>query len=246
MSILSERRTSRTEKDLVSLVNGERMQQPEFHRRYETCPEDEKWELIGGIVYLSAGKPGPLSLRHSSYIGRIGLVLELYELATSGTQALHNATAILGEESEPQPDLGLRILPEYGGQSRTTPDDYVQGAPELLVEVAHSRRAIAMHAKRNDYERTGVLEYLVVCMEEQEVHWFHFPSGDMIRPTRQGISRSQEFPGLWLDVAALLRLDSARLMEALQQGLASRAHAAFVKRLQAAHRKQRKTNEPEA
>jgi hypothetical protein len=49
--------------------------------------------------------------------------------------------------------------------------------------------------------------------------------------------RSRVFPGLWLDEAALLRLDVARLMEVLQQGLASRAHAAFVKRLQAARRK---------
>jgi Uma2 family endonuclease len=221
----------------IPLVNGERMKQPEFHRRYEACPEDEKWELIGGIVYLTSGKPRPLPLAHSRYAGKIGLVLELYELATPGVETLHNATAILDEESEPQPDLGLRILPEYGGQSRTTADDYLEGAPELLVEVAHSRRALAMHGKRDDFERTGVLEYLVLCMEEQEVHWFDFPRGGLIRPNRQGVSRSRVFPGLWLDVAALLRRDSARLMEVLQQGLASRAHTAFVKRLQAAQRR---------
>lgn len=234
MSILSERRTLPTQKALELLVNGERMKQPEFHRRYEAYDEDEKWELVGGIVYKA---PSMLSLSHSNYDGKIGYVLETYCLATPGTETLHNATAILGEESEPQPDLGLRILPEYGGQSRTTTDDYVQGAPELLVEIAHSRRAIAMHNKREDYQRNGVLEYLVVCTEEQEVHWFHFPSGNSIHPNRQGISRSRVFPGLWLEVAALLRLDSARLMEVLQQGLASRSHAVFVKRLQAAHRK---------
>ncbi len=234
MSILSQRGTPPTQKCLGLLVNGERMKQPEFHRRYEAYDEDEKWELIGGIVYKV---PSMLSLAHSDYDGEIGYILETYRRATPGTQVMHNATAILGEESEPQPDLGLRILPEYGGQSRTTADGYLQGPPELFVEIAHSRRSIAMHDKRNDYQRTGVLEYLVVCIEEQEVHWFHFPSDGLIRPNRQGISRSQVFPGLWLDVAALLRLDSARLMEALQQGIASRVHAAFVKRLQAAHRR---------
>jgi Uma2 family endonuclease len=215
------------------LVNGERMKQSEFHRRYEACPEKEKWELIGGKVYMTS----PLSLTHSDYDDEIGYVLGTYRRATPGTQVTHNATAILGEESEPQPDLGLRILPEYGGQSQTTSDDYLQGAPELLVEVAHSRRALAMHDKRDDYQRAGVLEYFVVCCEEQEVHWFHFPSSGMIRPDRQCISRSRVFPGLRLDAAALLGLDSARLMEVLQQGLASRAHAAFVKRLQTANRK---------
>ena len=218
---------------LPLLANGDRMKQPEFHRRYEACAEEEKWELIGGTVYMAS----PLSLGHSSFDAKIGLVLELYELATPGTQALHNTTAILGEESEPQPDLGLRILPEYGGQSRTTPDDYLQGAPELLVEVAYSRRAIALHGKREDYQRSGVREYIVVCIEEQELYWFHFPSGKSILANRQGVSRSRVFPGLWLDCTALLRLDAARLMEVLQQGLASRAHAAFVKRLQNARRK---------
>ena len=234
MSILSERHPSRSEKQTGLLVNGERMKQPEFHRRYEQYDEDEKWELIGGIVYRASPM---LKLMHSNYDGEIGYVLETYSRATPGIQVTHNATTILGEESEPQPDLGMRILPEYGGQSGTSPDDYLQGAPELLVEIAHSRRNIAMHAKRDDYERTGVVEYLVVCVEEQEIHCFHFPSDETIRPNRQGISRSRVFPGLWFDTAALLRLESARLIEVLQQGLTSREHAAFVKRLQTAHRK---------
>jgi Uma2 family endonuclease len=216
------------------LVNGERMKQREFHRRYEACPQDQKWELIGGIVYMAS----PLRRSHSRYDGKIGLVLETYELATLGVETLHNATTILNDDSEPQPDLGLRILPEYGGQSRTTEDDYFEGAPELVVEITNSRRDLALHDKRDAYQRAGVLEYLVVCMEEQEVQWFHFPSGKAIRPNRQDISRSRVFPGLWLDASALLRLDSARLLEVLQQGLASREHAAFVKRLQAARRKQ--------
>ncbi|HEY7422658.1 MAG TPA: Uma2 family endonuclease [Gemmataceae bacterium] len=234
MSILLERRLSQTEKHVELLVNGERMKQPEFHRRYEQYDEDEKWELIGGIVYKASPM---LKLTHSNYDGEIGFVLETYRRATPGIQVMHNATAILDEESEPQPDLGMRILPEYGGQSQTSPNDYLQGAPELFVEIAHSRRNIAMYAKRDDYQRTGVVEYLVVCVEEQEVHWFHFPSDEMIRPNRQGISRSRIFPGLWLDTTALLRLESARLMEVLQQGLASREHTAFVKRLQTARRK---------
>src|SRR6516162_2674208 len=146
------------------------MKQPEFHRRYEQYDEDEKWELIGGIVYQASPM---LKLTHSNYDGEIGYVLETYRHVTPGVQVLHNATAILGEESEPQPDLGMRILPEYGGKSQTSPDDYLQGAPELFVEIAHSRRNIAMHAKRDDYERAGVIEYLVVCVEEQEIHWFH-------------------------------------------------------------------------
>ena len=209
------------------------MTQAEFHRRYETYPEDVKIELVGGIVYMAS----PLRLTHSRYDGEIGFVYELYRRATPGTEVLHNATAILGEESEPQPDLGLRILPEYGGQSRTTDKDYLVGPPELLTEIAYSTRALDMHAKRDDYRRTGVLEYLVVCVEERELHWFDFTKDRPLQPTRAGVYRSRAFPGLWLDGPALLRRDSARVEEVLRQGLASRPHAAFVKRLESARKR---------
>lgn len=215
-----------------SLVNGDRMPQPEFHRRYQACPEDEKWELVGGVVFMAS----PLKLKHSDYDGEIGYLMETYRRATPGTHVTHNASAILGEESEPQPDLAMRILPEYGGQSRNTDDDYLRGAPELVVEIAHSRRALAMHAKRDDYQRHGVIEYLVLLVQEREVRWFYFPN-DEIRPNREGVSRSRVFPGFWIDIEALLQRDSRRLLEVLEQGLASRPHASFIKRLEAAHRR---------
>jgi hypothetical protein len=91
--------------------------------------------------------------------------------------------------------------------------------------------------KREDYERAGVAEYLVLCVEEQELYWFDFRSGKSIKPGGEGISRSRVFPGLWLDGAALLARNLPRVIEVVQQGVASRPHAAFVKRLAAARRK---------
>jgi Uma2 family endonuclease len=218
---------------LPLLVNGDRMTQAEFHRRYAACPEDVKFELIGGTVYMAAA----LRLTHSDYDDEIGFALGLYRRATPGVQVLHNATTILGEDSEPQPDLGLRILPEYAGQSKDSDDDYVEGPPELLTEIAYSSRAIDLHQKRDDYQRAGVVEYLVLCVEEQEIYWFDFKTGSPVRPNRQGVYRSRVFPGLWLHGPALLACDSPRVTAVVQQGHASREHAAFVKRLQAARRK---------
>jgi Uma2 family endonuclease len=209
------------------------MNQPEFHRRYRAYPKEKKFELVGGVVYVAS----PLGLNHSNFDDEIGFLLGLYRRTTPGVEVLHNATTILGEQSEPQPDLGLRILPSHGGQSRTHAENYVEGAPELLVEVDHSARGLAMHAKLDDYREAGVIEYLVLCIEEQRLEWFHFPSGGSITPNRQGIARSQVFPGLWIDVPALLRRDSARLRTIVEEGLASRAHTAFVRRLEAARRK---------
>jgi Uma2 family endonuclease len=130
----------------------------------------------------------------------------------------------------------MRIKPENGGQSRNQ-GNFLEGPPELVIEIAHSSRALDMHGKRADYRNASVVEYLVICIEEQEIHWFHFPSNRKIQPDRQGVSRSRVFPGLWLDTGALLRLDSERVRAVAAMGLATKAHAAFVKRLERQHRK---------
>ena len=77
----------------------------------------------------------------------------------------------------------------------------------------------------------------MLCVAEQDLHWFDFRVGQPLCPNRQGVWRSKVFPGLWLDGPALLARDSARIIAAVQRGLASREHAAFVKRLEAAHRR---------
>ena len=112
----------------VLLHNGDHLAQPEFHRRYEVYPEDVKFELVGGIVYMAS----PLRRSHGRRHSQLGSILQRYSEETQGVETLDNVTTILGEESEPQPDLALCILSEYGGQSRETADDYVEGPPELV------------------------------------------------------------------------------------------------------------------
>jgi Uma2 family endonuclease len=215
------------------LNNGDRLTQPEFHRRYEAHSGKDKFELIGGIVYMSS----PLRKAHSDYDDELGFAFGLYRRATRGVEVLHNATAVLSFTSEPQPDLGLRIRPEYGGRSRDTEDGYIEGPPELLAEIAYSTQAIDLHQKKTDFQQAGVQEYLVLCIEEQQLHWFNFKARRPISPDAKGIYRSRIFPGLWIDGPALLARKSARVARVVQQGLRSSEHAAFVKRLQAKARK---------
>jgi Uma2 family endonuclease len=215
------------------LFNGDRLSQEEFHRRYEQCPPGFKAELIGGIVYM----PSPTRSQHSEYHGELTLILGLYRVRTPGTKVGVEPTAILGTESEPQPDNTLRILPEFGGQTSSNAKGFVVGAPEFLGEIAHSSVAIDLGRKKDDYERAGVQEYLVVCIEEQELHWFHFPSRRKLKLDRDGILKSKVFPGLWIDQAAFLAENTLRSIDVLEQGLASREHADFVARLQRARKK---------
>jgi Uma2 family endonuclease len=235
MRMKSADRTSKaTKSTLVLLANGDRMKQPEFHQRYAAYPDKHVvFELIGGTVYMAS----PLRYSHARFDNKLALIFGLYESATPGVEAAGNATVILGEDSEPQPDVSLRVTQSSGGHSRINKENYVEGAPELLAEVSHSSRAIDMNQKRDDNKKAGVVEYLVLCVEEQKLHWFDFSKANTIRPKADGISRSRVFPGLWIDAKALLAKNTSRLIEVVQMGIASRPHAAFVRRLERARRR---------
>ncbi len=214
----------------TELHSGDRMTQAAFHQLYAAYPEDVKAELIGGTVYVAS----PLKRMHGTYHPELTLVLGLYKAATPGVEIADNMTTILGEESEPQPDLLLRILAEHGGQSSYNKEDFLEGAPELVAEIAHSTRAIDMNRKRLDYLRAGVQEYIVFCIAERELFWFHFPSRRKLKPDREGVWKSRVFPGLWLHGPALVEQDSARLVATVQRGLTTAEHAAFAERLRGA------------
>lgn len=203
------------------------MSQAEFHRRYEACRTGEKWELVEGTVYLVS----PLRLPHGLHHLELSGLFFLYKAATPGVQAADNTTVILSEHSEPQPDLFLRVAPEAGGRSRNNAESYVVGPPELVVEVAHASRAIDLHAKRRIYQKAGVLEYLVLVIDEGRLVWIDMPQ-DVERPLdADGLFRSGVFPGLWIDPAAVIACDTNRSIAALQRGLASPEHQAFAAEL---------------
>jgi Uma2 family endonuclease len=214
--------------ELPLLENGDHLDQPTFHKLYEAMPEGFRAELIGGIVFM----PSPLKLPHGRVHALLIHWLGTYQDATLGTETQDNTTNILGPESEPQPDASLLIATPGIAQTRSV-DDYLVGAPEWIGEVAASSQAIDLHRKRDDYEEAGVREYVVVVLRQRRVVWWILRDKKFqeLEPGPDGIFRSEVFPGLWLDAAALLRQDRLRVQEVLRQGLATPEHAAFVARL---------------
>lgn len=218
------------------LYAGDQLSQPEFHRRYEQYTDDVKFELINGTVYMAS----PQRLPHGRYSTKLASILDQYETHTPGVEAANDSTVVLGPKSEPRPDLFLRVLPEFGGNTKTE-DDYVYRGPELIIEIAHSTVAIDLHQKRDDYERCGVAEYVVVCVEERQARWFDLAGGRTPKIPAHGILRSKRFPGLWIDTQALFRGDSKRMAQVLHEGLAAPEHARFVRRLAKAAEKRAKS-----
>ncbi len=216
------------EKMLPPLEAGDHLDRPTFHERYLAMPEGTRAELIGGTVYV----PSPTKGRHGRFNSFVDRWLGHYEEATPGTEAYTNVSNLMGPENEPQPDACLLIVPTHGGQT-SDKDDWIVGAPELIVEVASSTESIDLHGKKADYEKCGVKEYVVVALRQKRVFWFSNRDDVFVElpPGPDGIFRSVVFPGLWLDPAALLAGNMARVRQALDAGLATPEHAAFVARL---------------
>ena len=162
--------------------------------------------------------------------------LGVYSAVVPGTEVSNNVSLRIDQDNELQPDVLLRIVEAAGGSSHVSDDDYLEGAPELVAEIAASSASYDYHVKRHVYRRNGVREYLIWRVDDNAIDWFALENGEyMALPTDEaGIIRSRAFPGLWLAAEALLAGDLAAVLAVLQAGLASPEHADFVVRLTAA------------
>lgn len=223
------------EESIPPLENGDRLSRVEFERRYDAMPELKKAELIEGIVYM----PSPVSFnRHGKPRAIVIGWLVGYMAATPGVDVASEASVRLDLDNEPQPDAALIIKPEHGGQTTISADDYLEGAPELVVEISSTTTSIDLNQKLNAYRRNGVREYIVWRVRDNQIDWFELQDGEFVRrePDEDKIHRSRVFPGLWLDLEAMLRDDAAAVLETAQQGTTGPEHARFVEELAARKR----------
>jgi Uma2 family endonuclease len=211
------------------LETGDHLSRDEFERRYETMHDVKKAELIEGVVFVD----GPVRFRaHGAPHADLGGSMGYYTAFTPNVRGGIRASVRLDLKNEFQPDVLFMLDPKCGGQARISVDDLIEGAPELVAEVCSSSVSMELHTKKKVYLRTGVREYLVWRTLDEELDWFVNRGGEFVQlvPDESGIIRSEVFPGLWLDRAALIRDDMPSVIEVLQQGLASPEHAAFVKK----------------
>ncbi len=220
------------EETLPPLEQGDRLTRAEFHRRYQAMRDVKRAELIEGIVHM----PSPVkfsrhSRPHASLVGWISH----YATFMPGVLLGDNGTVQLDANNELQPDAFLLLPPALGGRSRITAEDYVEGAPDLVVEIASSSASYDLHDKKNAYRRNGVGEYIVWVTREQRIEWWSLEDGRYVdQPVEEArLIKSRLFPGLWLEAQALLRGEMAEVLAVLQEGLASPEAVAFQARLAA-------------
>jgi Uma2 family endonuclease len=210
---------------VLPFADGDRLSAAEFMRRYETMPALQHVELLEGVVYM------PTSMRrHGMEQGTLIGWMYHYTLHTPQVTVSGPGTVKMDDDNVPEPDAAMWIEPEFGGQARFDHAGYMLGAAELFAEVAASSTARDLGPKFKVYEQAGLKEYIIWRVEDQALDWFILREGKFVRlqPDANGWYRSEVFPGLWLDVAALLAGDRTRLIQVLDQGLQSDEHRRFV------------------
>jgi hypothetical protein len=209
------------------LENGDHLGREEFERRWDNMPDLKKAELLNGMVFM----PPPVSAEsHGAPHTRLIFWLASFWSATPEMMVVDNSTLRFPEDDEAQPDAMLFVLPEHGGRARLDAKGYVHGSPELIAEVAASSANYDLNVKRDIYRRNGIAEYVVWSVYEETITWLVLgEDGDyrLESPDGDGIYRSRQFAGLWLDPKALLAGDLAAVLRVTQQGTSTSEHTEF-------------------
>jgi Uma2 family endonuclease len=214
---------------IPELVDGDRMTADEFERRYHASAHIKKAELIEGVVYVAS----PVSAEHSRPHALVPQWLGYYQLNTPFLNCYVDGTVRINDLNQPQPDVFLLIDPDHGGRTTISPDHYVEGAPELVIEISVSSKSFDLKEKLEVYRQGGALEYIVWRVLDRAIDWFILRDGryERLPLGEDGLYRSEIFPGLWLDPEALIRGDLSGVHRAVQLGTATAEHEDFVQRL---------------
>jgi Uma2 family endonuclease len=130
--------------------------------------EDDRVELIDGqIVQMT-----PIGIPHAASVRALDRRLDraVGDRAVVSTQL----PIVLGDFSEPQPDIALLKPPEGTyWQRHPLPEDVL-----LLIEVTDTSGPYDRNVKRPLYARAGILEYWIVDVGRKMVEVYRSPSED--------------------------------------------------------------------
>jgi Uma2 family endonuclease len=197
------------------LESGDRLTRAEFHRRCCARPDIKKAELVEGVVYVAS----PVRLDgHGNEDNLVHMWLGVYAARYPDLSVGANTTVLLDADNEVQPDALLVWRTPTKPGAHVTESGYVTGAPLLVVEVAASSASYDLHDKLRAYRRAGTQEYIVWRTLDVAIDWLRLHDGEYVRvePDQLGIIESTVFPGLRLNLPAMLARDRAAVLAALE------------------------------
>lgn len=196
------------------LESGDRLSRAEFHRRYCLNPDIKRAELVEGVVYVaSPTRFNVHAQQHAFVMGWLTAYFARHPDLKLGVEA----TVFLDDNNEVKPDAVLwRDDPGVVGLDE---EGYIEGAPQLIVEIAASSASYDLHDKMEAYRRNGVHEFIIWRVLDSMIDWFRLRDGryEWVEPDQDGVIESDQFPGLHLNLPKLLMGDLAAVLADLDR-----------------------------
>jgi len=153
------------------------LDRPFTYGDYKMWPDDERWELIGGVAYQMSAP----TRKHQALVGLIhgrlfvfleGKPCKVYEAPFD---------VLLPSGQEPDDEVDTVVQPDiavFCDSSKLT-ERGARGAPDLVVEIlSPSTSRKDQREKFDRYERAGVREYWIVDPGNESIHaWLLGPEG---------------------------------------------------------------------
>ena len=131
---------------------------------YAATPDDERWELIDGVLYQMAAAPNRKHQDASENIGRC--FADHIRPRRLGLVYRAPFAVLLPGESAVEPDLFFVSM----ARERILADRGCEGPPDLVVEIlSPSNRAHDLETKRELYARHGIPEYWILDSDAETV-----------------------------------------------------------------------------
>ncbi len=123
---------------------------------YINWPDDERWEIIGGVAYNLSPVP---KVKHQRISGNLYFELKKVLRDKKSQCDLFSAPTdvVLDEFNVVQPDIFIVC-----DKSKIT-EDNIKGSPDLVIEIVSPSTAYKDTKMKKDlYEKFGVKEYIIV------------------------------------------------------------------------------------
>jgi Uma2 family endonuclease len=175
---------------------GVRMTAGEFIALGET---PQRLELVDGVVCMSPSA----SLPHQRLVREILFQLETFRRANPAVEVLADVDVVLTSGTVYRPDIIA-----YADARALLNAERAVAVPSLVVEVlSPATRAFDLTTKKDDYEKAGVAEYLVVEPVGARVRMFRRATEWLVELPVHGDSlASIALPGFALDLRPLRAL----------------------------------------
>jgi len=140
---------------------------------YQEWSDDEKWEIIDGILYDMSPAP---RIKHQNIVGNFFLNFKTHPANPCYT-GIAPTDVVLDAYSVVQPDVFIVC---DGGKIT---ENNIQGAPDLIVEVVSPGTEVKdRREKKRLYEQSGVKEYLIAFPEREYVERYVLEEGQYGSP----------------------------------------------------------------